>query len=505
MTYSQKQTLEKVKKNIAKPWRNTWLKAIEGMNHEDGKRLLYAAESGERMAKIERTVELWNAYRDKSGKRRIDLGRIKADDLLPLLDVHYYRRRLAQRDTPPGELWAAMNTVLRPAEADPGNFSKLDAKTTYGIEIECFDLDKVVGQKKGSDGKNVDITRADLIVPLLRRLIPDKDKRYKWQSVKEGGVMRQGVLGEGWEITTPILDTENIKYLNAALQLIKGMQPYVNSSSALHVHIGIDDGKPKKTKDPQQPSWQRWDFRELKRLGWQADFTPFQTIRPAKQFLINYMMLEKKLAFMDHRLVHSYEDIAKQSSMTVDDMARNVVKARNFEELLAASRPDVRKYKVDSPEWNKVARQRAKVNVVQALREHGTIEVRHHPGTVEPREIIAWTRFLDRLMKQSADMTWGVLQSPRKPSAREMASLEKLVDDFIRERGSTKIVDDAELPPERRAGTNGDHTNIKRPITTLSAEPVGGSRFHALLPDRVIAGQVLHDGRFAGAGRALGG
>lgn len=195
------------------------------------------------------------------------------------------------------------------------------------------------------------------------------------------------------------------KLYQAMLQ-IENMGAKVNDSCALHVHIGLT-----------------------------GNYGLQESLAITKQFAINYLALEEKLAVLNKPSADNYYDIYDEMKLTLKDVTSAILSATNFKEIAEALRPDSL---LDSTKLKEVKRrQRSKLNL-KAIDDHGTIECRHHPGTVNAQEVKAWVEFLDHLF------TYSELQAlspkgPRIPGEIAMKEMNDMVDDFLAERAKPVV------------------------------------------------------------------
>ena len=282
---------------------------------------------------------------------------------------------------------------------------------TFGLETAYFGIDE----------------RENYLRKLTAEVQP------KWRIEYDRGIRVLNVYG-GTQSASPILDNSNLEQFERAMQLPKICGAWVNSSGAVHVHVGIKN-----------------------------NFSEEAGLEFAKQFQINYMLLEKDLAFLDNRLMHNYEDIFRVNQLEMVSVMKGILAAPSVDAIQYVVRPDA--YKEISP--TRLTRQRAKVNM-NAYYEHGTVEVRHHPATVEPAEIMAWLKFIDRFSAITKEIS---ANGPRLPLPEDVQKLRAAVADFKTERGNLGIIDDINIPIYKRA-MNSNRSTIKVDGTacyTLSA------------------------------------
>ncbi len=455
--------LKEATKDLHPNWRRAWQQAIFQAFYDEQPAMMYVVSDPGRRAHLVETFERWNQYRESVGKKPVKMKSMDAKDVRRLFLLERYCF-CAGDEAIDESLWDVLNNVMQPKEAcSDFGLGDMTSDNTFGVEIECFGLHERADPIPGGSRHGL---KARIVEDLLKELIPERNSF--WQSGPEYGVMKQNTFQGCWEYATPIMNKHNIGKLGGCLKLIEGMGGYVNSSCSLHVHLGVYERKADGSRDMT---------RRPNGLGRHEDFTGWKSIDFTKQFLVNYTLLEDKLSFLDHRIVHDSKDVYEQEGVTLEEGLQNIINARTMDELLKAQRPDVKKYENKDetrPEWFRVSRQRLKVNAVRALLgafgPGNTIEVRHHPGTVDAQETTAWVHFLDAFAQATQQMVDAHQGKPYIPEKEEIAKLEALVDDFVKQRGGTEIVNDAVLPSEHRATDSDKATNVKRPVSQLKSE-----------------------------------
>ena len=380
--------LKKATKDLDPDWRSAWQQAIFNAFYDEKPAMIHVVSDPERRAHLVETFERWNQYRNSVGKEYVKMSGMDAKDVRRLFLVERYCF-CAGDEAIDESLWDVLNSVMQPKErCNDFGLGAITSDNTFGAEIECFGLHEKADPIPGGSKHGL---KARIVEDLLKELIPEGNSH--WQSGPEYGVMRQDKFRGCWEYATPIMDKDNVGKLGGCLKLIEGMGGYVNSSCSLHVHLGVYERYANGMRDmTRRPS----------DLCWHQDFKGWKSIDFTKQFLVNYTLLEDKLSFLDHRIVHDSKDVYEQEGITLEDALQNIINARTMDELLKAQRPDAEKYDNEAgaqQEWFRVSRQRLKVNAVRALLgafgPGNTIEVRHHPGTVDAQETTAWVHFLD--------------------------------------------------------------------------------------------------------------
>jgi hypothetical protein len=167
--------------------------------------------------------------------------------------------------------------------------------------------------------------------------------------------------------------------------MIKSAGTRANDSCGLHVHLGIRDRFP------------------------EEDHVPI-----LRQFYKNYLELEERL---DERLrgdVYYAKGLSRawtDKSISKEEFMEKLDAATTVDELMAVTQPDGSRY------W--------KVNMY-SFAKHGTLEVRHHQGTVEPQEILGWMRLLDEVMALSVHQVEKQKGKETAPEGGEVSAQRRL-------------------------------------------------------------------------------
>ena len=155
-----------------------------------------------------------------------------------------------------------------------------------------------------------------------------------------------------------------------------------NKSCGLHVHVGI--------------------FSTEKSLSsLENDNLSF-----IKQLVLNWMALEKNgLSFPERAF--KIRRFTSSNEVENNKITKDLIAAKDIEGMKNALCQRGRMYEP--------------INLF-SLVKHGTIEFRSHPGTINPRDIAAWTRFIDNLVGVSLE----ALQENPNPHFPQEVELEKL-------------------------------------------------------------------------------
>lgn len=201
----------------------------------------------------------------------------------------------------------------------------LPPKATIGIEVELFGIQK---------------NRYTLLDSILEILQPNTI-RTKDTSI------RPSDNTEGLEIVSPILQG-NFETTIGIIELLKQIGGKADLPCALHVHHGIAK-----------------NYGSLQ-------------LEVAKQLILNYILVEDDLSFIDSPLTTYYKKTFLENGKDFNDAYLCIINSENYFELMRETQPG--------------GRRRARVNL-HSIFEHGTAEFRQHPGTVDPAEVNAWIKF----------------------------------------------------------------------------------------------------------------
>lgn len=193
----------------------------------------------------------------------------------------------------------------------------------------------------------------------------------------------------GKELVSPILTDDNAQRLHSITSLIQGLGGRADLPCALHIHAGIKNA-----------------------------FHEDVQIPVLKQVMINYMAIEGMLPELQSDLVLPYEG--------AQDLRRDLVPWA--EQVLTY---DDRYFILEK--FNFFGRRKNKINT-DPLGILGTIEFREHPGSVSPKEVFLWLKFVNGLFKLSCDMLEKHNQATF-PKEEARAALCDLVNEYRKERG----------------------------------------------------------------------
>lgn len=182
----------------------------------------------------------------------------------------------------------------------------------------------------------------------------------------------------GLELVSPILSgTDGIEQIKKACRVLANMGAATNESTGLHIHLGAQNLTMKQLRN---------FISFYTRFEGAIDQMMAPSRRSGRNQYCGTLSTLDRYSYTDdfYRYPRRAEDIAQRMKLVAAAQTH-----RDLVDLLPS-----RYYKVNT----------------HALQKHGTIEVRHHQGTVNADKIIGWVKMLD-LMLGLATM----FQSPRPP------------------------------------------------------------------------------------------
>lgn len=227
-----------------------------------------------------------------------------------------------------------------------------------------------------------------------------------WQAVVDKSVEPntyddEQYYDDGIEYISPILEniTQGLDPLIDQLRSISHSTAYTNSSCGLHIHIGVTN----------------------------VEDTNEERLNFIKQITINYLALEMGgLAFpkRDYEIKSLLADISDDSGREagIASKVEKIKNSENIEELMQILNL------ID----DKADRAVAPVNLF-SLMKHGTLEFRAHPGTVNPKDIVSWTRCINDLVGLSQDMI-----KEGDPKYPNLEDVQKIVRDL--QSGNGRVI-----------------------------------------------------------------
>lgn len=231
----------------------------------------------------------------------------------------------------------------------------------FGIEIECLLPSLNAGRPMTQERLAEVITAAGVV---CRAEGYNHHLRRTWKIVSDGS-LRPGVGYSGFEVVSPPLDESGLEQVTKVCEALTALGATVNRSCGLHVHVG-------------------------------ARTLPVPVLRKLAELYISH-----------EPVVDSFMPASRRNSNC--SYARSMT-ATSAAVLAAAT------------DLNQIARaighdRFAKVNFLAYWR-HGTVEFRHHSGTVSADKIIKWIVLVNALVataKKEADtLVGGAAADPRE-------------------------------------------------------------------------------------------
>jgi hypothetical protein len=207
---------------------------------------------------------------------------------------------------------------------------------TFGVEIELFGLTKSQVQ---SILENIGVSV--FVGSCIERGLPGV-----WKITSDSSVVdADGTLGSGIEVVSPVLKGQNgLNQLRKVAAALEAHGARVNRTCGLHVHVGA------------------------------KGLTPLHI-----QCILNrYSMMEEVIDSMMPRSRRGNDNHYCQSIRSLMSQDCSGLLSRRWASLEEMARSISRRY--------------YKINLAAYLR-HGTIEFRHHSGTVNPNKIVNWVLF----------------------------------------------------------------------------------------------------------------
>lgn len=231
-------------------------------------------------------------------------------------------------------------------------------KRRFGVEIEA-----------------VGVTSATLRTA-LRNAGLEAEITARFDSSNAWKIKRDGSLfgAHPFELVSPILTgEEGLMELHCAVRIAKAKGADVNRSCGLHVHVEALD----------------FDLAAIKRL--------------AKSYANNEDIFDALMPSSRRASMNQYTRSVYGLTHTMTDAERVEAVARFFRRVDEAT--------TIQQVANTLGSRYVKLNLL-SIAAHGTIEFRHHSGTVNPDKIVAWVKFcqafVEHAHKARAIRPWGV-------------------------------------------------------------------------------------------------
>ena len=255
----------------------------------------------------------------------------------------------------------------------------------FGVELECYD-----------------VPMEDVVFALTQRGIPTVRSCYMGRNYDLFQIKSDGSIqgNNGFEVVSPILEgEEGIQTIRTVCDIIKGLGGKVNKSTGFHVHHDVN-------------TWGIKEFRNLyKRF---AKFeTAMDSIQPASRRENNnrYIASLYKVVAQTNGSSHT----AQQELVKQIDSCRSVRQLRNL-----------------------FGTRYLKLNLESFFRQ-GSVEFRHHSGTVEADKVENYIRLTYAMVADAKDHT-AVKAYAKEFTAKE--SLETMLAGMVRRAKITKQVAD---------------------------------------------------------------
>ena len=215
----------------------------------------------------------------------------------------------------------------------------LNNERTYGVEVEFISTEW--GQRELAD--KINSRSSDIPMPRLYIASYSDTDSSKWRLKTDSSVSSRN--GRGLELVSPILRGDNdMLILKNFMTMLNELHCDVNRTCGLHVHVGARD----------------WGVKEFKNLAKRyAKFeSAIDTIMPRSRRLSNNSYCRSNANYRDSNLQVVFAEINR--CRTARDVMNKVQGGRYY-----------------------------KLNL-ESFWKHGTVEFRHHSGTICPAKIENW-------------------------------------------------------------------------------------------------------------------
>lgn len=286
------------------------------------------------MVSVLRTLQAeWNALVPQA--QALNIRRVRTLNL-PLETIDYRRNKLEWLRSEIARLTAttALTPILSP---DLSMF-------TFGVELEF-----ILG---------AGVSRDELARRISAAGINCTSEGYNhttgsnWKITTDGSVDPYYV--SGFEIVSPILrGDDGFRQTQIVCDILKNAGCKVNKKCGLHVHVGASD-------------WQLPTFKNLMLLYKQAEPSIDSFMAPSRRLSNNGFARSLRINTAQLAAAHTMDDVARACGQTPGR---------------AHVRGSGRYYKIN----------------LQSYWQHGTVEFRHHQGTIEADKVINWTKLCLRM------------------------------------------------------------------------------------------------------------
>lgn len=242
--------------------------------------------------------------------------------------------------------------------------NNLDNYRTYGVEVELISplsqsalVEEINRNSRNHNSQSLADMRFDM--PIVQMSSYSNDDSSIWRIKTDGSVSGNG---RGLELVTPVLKGEkDMLRLRKILAWLEEIGCTVNRTCGLHVHVGVSD-------------WQVGQFKNLAKR-----YVKFETA-------IDSFMPRSRRSSQNHycqsNAKHLADDIRYRSQFDTFDlpsMFTRINKARTAKDVSTAIQP-----RGHSGRY-------VKLNL-HSFWKHGTVEFRHHSGTICGDKIDNWVR-----------------------------------------------------------------------------------------------------------------
>lgn len=217
--------------------------------------------------------------------------------------------------------------------------NRLDNERTYGVEVEFISSEW--GQRELAE--KINSRSSDMPMPRLYIASYSNNDSSKWRLKTDASVSSR--RGRGLELVSPILRGDNdMLILKNFMTMLTELHCDVNRTCGLHVHVGARD----------------WGVKEFKNLA--KRYVKFETaidsLMPKSRRLSNNNYCRSNASLRSSNLKQVFEGINR--CRTAQQVKNEIQNGRYY-----------------------------KLNL-ESFWKHGTVEFRHHSGTICPDKIQNW-------------------------------------------------------------------------------------------------------------------